>query len=503
MSDNNVNQDSHFEYVFYFLFQTYIPMPDGSRREEPALGIEKAQRKVSLHGVQFEEDKRLFRRDAKPGESLDNWANTLTQSWQSIIQIYAQAFGDKKQAQTYCQTALFGVTLLILEDSESLEHHAVNVEMREKKNSQLDAKIFASKKSLPQIRFVQSISKQALFRIHLEGFNKIAYFHSFGPITMEGKPFLKPLQLCLNGSPHLAPLQNDEFVANPVFSVYGFSYGGDVKEWKEGITRLLIRRGPFNRSSLLSTLFTRLIIAQWQFGQINETAKNLHARLQNKNNDYQHYAKHYGDDRLMCPQTRVLENQLQEMHSLNTEATLALSQLQSALRTLEFNANHLAIRLEQIRQEIDEVNWKIEFPTSGVKQVQWPPFQNEIPLLSIYDLYIKKLQDNGCYLEQQVNYLNSLRDKWRFFLENRRNQISEHLNILIVVLTFLLTGITGIVMLDVDNISKLPIGTQLIYFICIVMLLMPAILILGYLVAQVVRKCYCFIKRIYLFFKDI
>jgi uncharacterized DUF497 family protein len=496
MLDNNVNPVSHFEYVFYFLFRTYVPMADGSRWEEPVLGLEKMQRKVSLHGVRFEEDKRLFRRDAKPGESLDNWAKVLTQNWQSIVQVYTQAFGgDKKQAQAYCQQALFGVALLILDDGDNLEHHAINVEV--KKNSLFETKA----KLLPQIRFVQSLSEQALFRISLEGFNKIAYFHSFEPTTMAGKPFLKPLQLRLNDAPHLAPLQNDELVANPVFSVYGFSYGGDVKDWKDGITRLLVRRGPFNRSPLLSTLFTRLIMAQWQFGRINEAANNLRAHLQSKNNDYKHYAEHYGND--LCLPTHVLENQLQEMHNLKTEATLVLSQLQSALRILEMNADHLAKRLEQIRQETEQVNWKMEFSISGVKPVQWPPFQTEIPLLSIFELHIKKLQEHGFSLEQHINYLLSLQDKWHFYLETRRNRIGEQLNILIVALIFLLTGITGVVMLDVDNLSKLPIATQLIYFICLVMLLIPVILILGYLLTQLVRKFYCLIKQIYAFFKRI
>jgi hypothetical protein len=477
---------SHFEYVFYFLLRTYVPSADGRCWEEPALGLETTQRTVSQHGVCFEDDKRLFRRDAQPGEPLANWANCLIRNWQSVCRVYAKAFGTEKQAQAYCHRALIGVTLFILEDGDTLDYHIVKVDMAAPKT---------------QLHFVPSISEQPLFRIQLEGFNKTAYFYHFKPITSENQPFRGNLQLDLKNSPHLVPLDTGEFASNPIFGVYGFSYGGDVKEWKDGVTRLLIRRGTLNRTSLLSTLFTRLIMAQWQFECIDETAQNLRIRLQSQNNIYHHYAKNYGNAHINCTGTHRLENQLQKMNRLHSETIQMFNRLQRALQTLEMNAENLAKRLEQIRQETEQVNWQIEFHLGANKQVQWPQFHNEIPLLAIFNANIQKLHEHSVYLEQQLNHLNSLREIWRLYLETKRTRLSEYLILLIIVLIFLLIGIGGMMTLNLYPKMPLPIiPYQQLDVILTMLVLIPGILILGYLIIQIMRWFYCLGKRIYVFF---
>ena len=101
----NHSRNISFEYVFHFLFRTRVD----NLKEPQRLGIEPDKRNVSAQGFRFEEDKRLFRRDVKPGEPLEKWGEHLRQSWLDICQVYAEAFGDEELARQYCQLALQGL----------------------------------------------------------------------------------------------------------------------------------------------------------------------------------------------------------------------------------------------------------------------------------------------------------------------------------------------------------------------------------------------------------
>jgi len=477
---DNTHSSPHFEYVFYFLFRTYFWKPDGNRWNEPAtLGFDTSKRRVLKHGIPFEEDKRLFRRDVPPGTPLDKWGEQLKHNWQAICQLYIQHFDYKKksQAEAFCQQALLGVALLVLEEDESLDQHAVNVAVDDPNN--------------PILRFEQPPIDQPLFRIRTQNFNKTASLHRFMPVTQAGKPFHKNLQLDLTAPrntslPRLTKMVEGELVANSVFSVYGFTYGGQAEDWKSAVTRVLIKRSPNNRPPLLSTVFARLITEQWQFERIDEAANQLRPKLQQKKTYYAHYAKQFEGARPACTGTRKLENQLQAMHILNNDATFLMSRIQTALKTLEINGDNLAERLEELRQEAEQVNWQLYFQLSSeLKPVEWPPVDKAMPILSIFHLHINNLQDHHAYLEQQIEYLKGLQERWHFYLENRRAQSGEHLNTLATVLILMLAG-TGVTF----NIGKGRVGVtseeQLIYFALLALLLTPLILHFGTKVIKVV-----------------
>jgi hypothetical protein len=331
-----VSQHAQVEYVFYFLFRTYL-WQDNRRWDEPPLGLEPKKRRVSQHGIRFGEDKRLFRRDVDETEPLENWAEQLTQKWQQICQVYAEASGNQEQALQYCQQALLGVALVILDEGDSLEHHSVNVQV--------------TGEDISTLQFVQPIESKPLFRINLDGFNQTASCHRFGAMTSETKrPFSKPLQLRLenNTLPYLAPLQDSESAANAALLVCAFSFGSSVPEWTKLVGNVLIGRDSSTgrllskQPPLLSSVFARLITEQWQFMRIEFAAQNVRFLLQDRNAYYANYAHQGNEARPHCARTRLLEKQLQEMHSLDMQARFVISRIQGALQTIEINGDNLA-----------------------------------------------------------------------------------------------------------------------------------------------------------------
>jgi len=162
--------------------------------------------------VRFEEDKRLFMRHAQPGASLDQWETHLTQSWHDICQLYADCSEDKAAAQTYCETALLRVALLILDDSDTVKHHAVKVGWHQDIHT-----LLRFKPQLDNFRFKLSPENRS---------QKAAYLHTFTPRNQSGQPLLKNLQLQkLQTKPYLTA----ELTPNPVFLIYGFSFGDNAQ----------------------------------------------------------------------------------------------------------------------------------------------------------------------------------------------------------------------------------------------------------------------------------
>jgi hypothetical protein len=455
----NDSKNTHFEYTFYFLFSTYF-WRDNHRWEEPPLDAEPDRQTVLKHGIRFEEDKRLFRRDVERGEPLENWENQLRQNWQNICQIYTTIFQNEKQAQQYCQNALLGVTMLILEDGDNLDHHKVTVKVAENGSP---------------LNFVQSHESDALFRISIIDFDKTAACHRFQAETSTGL-FLKNLQLHLDDerSPYLTQLKDSETAPNAVFLVCGLTYGGGDNTWNTAVDSVLFGQGLSKHTSLLSTVFTRLIMGQWQFMRIDEAAKNIRALLQDRNADYAHQSN---EVRPYCARTRLLERQLQDMYSLNIQARFVVSRIHGALQTLDINANNLAKRLEQIRHEAKSVNAQVQYYQDSTQKISWSFSSDEdTPVLVPFNRSVKNLQNHQVYIQQQVRYLEALRDKWHLYLDKRKTQLGEYLNTLGTVLVFLLAGTTGAVTLNVNKgILGLNFEDSRIYLTLIALLLLPII----------------------------
>lgn len=368
-----------------------------------------------------------------------------------------------EKAQRYCQNALFGVALVILEESDNIEQHTVTVPV-------MGADI-------SQLRFVQVQDSEALFRLNITDFDTTASCYQFKPMTADGREFFKNLCVRLDNesTPYLAPLQNEEAATNPAFLVCGFSYGSHNPQWKTLVESILIGGGSHStRSPLLSPMFTRLIMGQWQFMRIDEAAKQVRFLLQDRNTYYADYAHNSNEARPHCARTRLLENQLQEMHSLNTQAQFILSRIQGALQTLEINGDNLANHLQQIRRQAQPVNAQLQFQNDDTLKRHWQSVEDEVPLLAIFQLSRRKLQDHQAYIEQQVKYLDALRDKWLLYLNKRKSQLGEYLNTLGTVLIFLLAGTTGVVTLNVNKgILGLNFEDQRIYLVLIAVLLTP------------------------------
>ena len=200
MSDN----PNSFVYVFFFLFRRYLQKPAGDFWEEPT-GLDTMEKASS----RFEEDKRLFRYDIDKAP-LKKWETHFQQSWQALQKIYQDKADDPEIGLAYCHQALLGVALVILENGESVAQHTVNIAVEDERHRLLSFKV----------------KKPPLF--HLKKDEQVAHFWEFTPMTEGGKPFSSevmqfqetPTQLLLK------PMALGELMPNPVFSVYGFTFGG-------------------------------------------------------------------------------------------------------------------------------------------------------------------------------------------------------------------------------------------------------------------------------------
>lgn len=409
--------NSNFEYVFLFLFRTSVPTKEGEPQKEPISLTKRKKPMVKDYGMPFDGDKRLFLRESPPNAKLADWEQHLTKSWQKIWQFYAEQFGSQEVVPNYCYNALLGVTLLILDDGDSVDDHIVRVKSSE----------------VPALEFKKA--GEFLFSISDDNGNKTVHptaCYNFQPSNVK-----KNLCLSLQDKPQLVATEIDEFAPNSIFLVCGFSFGGDARQ-KNAIDKLLTTAKD-GRAPLLAEVFTRLMTEQWKFKQVDEEAKSLRTKLKPLTIEY----KNYANDEINCTRTSTLENHLQIMQSHQNEAYFLLSTLNGAMQTLDINAYNLATRLEQIRQLAAQNNWQIYFHKKASEKVDWLDGKKssyDESLLAIFSLNIKNLQDHKVYLQQQLDHLVGLQDKWRLYLGKRRSLSSEHLNTLISLLIIVLAG---------------------------------------------------------------
>jgi hypothetical protein len=421
------NPNISFEYVFYFLFRRYLQKPEGDFWNEPT-GLDFIEKTSS----RFEEDKRLFRYDVER-EPLEKWEVHFRQSWQKLQEeVYQKAADDPEMGLAYCRQALLGVALVILDYGDSVAQHTVNIAVENERHRLLRFKV----------------KNQSLF--HLKKDEQVARFWEFTPMTQGGKPFSTevmqfhetPTQLLLK------PMALGELMPNPVFSVYGFTFGGSQDN--DLIDKLF--RAPSKRHYLLAAVLTRLIIVQWQFGRIDREVKKLLPDLRKDNVRYAHYANEFQDARPRCASTRQLEYQLQDMQTLSNKATFLTSRIQSALKTIDINGNNLARRLERIQQETPNNPWQLDL---GEEKVQWQlETENDVSLLQPFSRAIRRLQHHHTFLETQVKYLNGLQDRWQLYLEQRKMLLGKNLDILGIILVLLGGGgvtLNSKVIVDVEK----------------------------------------------------
>jgi len=445
-----MSETTHFEYVFYFLFKTSLLKADGNRWDEPAM----FKLDQSQSGIPFEEDKRLFRHDVKPKEPLENWETHWLQGWQALNERYAKAADNPEEGRQYCQQALLGVALVILEDGDTVEPHSVTIAMTEASNT-------GGADETQQLSF-KAKTDRPLLSLRKAG-SEAAHLYPFIP-TLGGKPFLKHRQLdWTSAGPVLVPMVDGELTPNPVFSVYAFSFGGSL----DGLLEDKLVRAPLNRQPLLSSVFARLIIGQWQFARIDTAAKLFRPQLQSRYTAYANYANQYGDARPRCASARLLESQLQEMQVLSNQATFLISRIDSALRTLEINGKNLTRRLAQLCQETPDNPWQLDLGAESGK-IQWQPQEDlDKPLLAEYYRRIRRLENHQVYLDAQVKYLNGLQQRWQIYLAQRRRKAGDDLNALLTIFILLVAG-PGVTF-NTKNLG-LEVDAWVMYFILVVLL---------------------------------
>ncbi len=424
---------NHTRYTFFFLFETHIETKAGKPIREPT-PIHNEKYNIQ-HGIQFEEDKRLFRSKILTGK-LDNWNYELQHSWQAILQLYTKAYhDDKSQALHYCQKALLGVALLVLEEGETVEQHLVEIPTE---NGQ-------------KLHFVKPKSGDFLFEVTKEGRETRACFYGFELRDQEDRQFKQNLQLSLAGSPSLAPLVLGELDPNPVLSVYALAYGDGSAKWNHILEEEVLWNSYSDRPSLLPTILARLLTAQWQFGRVDTDAKQLRGKLTQTNRSYANYADKDAEVRPYCAWTRQLEHHLQNMQVKNNEAIQVVSRVKGATRTLEINGKNLVKRLRQIQQKIEQNGWQISLQADGIsRNIEWLPADDNL-LLGRFYLNIQKLQDHQHYIEQLLDYLQGLQSKWRLYLEKRQTLSEEYLNTVGTILILLIAG--GGVTLSSKNVT--------------------------------------------------
>ncbi|MDM8558996.1 hypothetical protein [Candidatus Parabeggiatoa sp. HSG14] len=444
-----------FEYVFFFLFRTRLPTQDGKLLEEPkSLSFDKNKQTFQQNGIPVDGDKRLFLKTAPPNST--DWKQDLATGRQEICQFYAQHFASEEEAQHYCQQALFGVALLILDDGVSVDHHSVL------------ATVNGS-----EVPFIKT--DEVLFRIgNLDNSTVLYRFKS------------NTNNLCLSFADEalLTPFEPGEFSPNSVFLVCGFSYGTLDHD---AVETLLVDSKPV---PLLAVVFARLIMGQWQFERINEEARLLRSWLQPKINQYSHYAKNAVIPE--CSRTVTLENQLQDMQSYQNDARFLLTRLDGALQTLDINADNLATRLEKIR--VAQADWQISFQEETEK-VQWLGDKKSVyhePLLEIFHSNIKRLQDHKVYLQQQFDYLVGLQEKWRLYLGKRQSLSNEHLNTVISLLIILLAGGSASFTIN-RGAFGLGIENQIVLWIVITIAVVPVI---WHFSSKLFKFVYCIFQRL-------
>jgi len=413
----------------YFLFRTHF-WRDGELIEEPFKG-----RFNSLHnnGVKIDEDKRLFRRnfDAKAQEKgLENWQQYLADSWKDILQHYTDAYAEmpdrnaKIKAQQFCEAAFYGVALLIMD--ENIARHKVNIPLRI--DDVPHNLYFALPKLTTELLTIRDRDKQM---------PEIARCYAF---ALDSKPTSDNYALKFEGNlPYLTAMQPQPTADNPILAVYAIQHSSglsklhpnEILPWVDPFQDFFCV-GEYGQPALFVSLLPRLIMRQWQFQRIDSAAKSQRETLYKHNTIYRNKPDQY----LICTNNRKLEQQLREIEQLRTDADYMKGRLRQAVRTLKITRTNLEHHLQATKRQ---TRW----------QVTWQ-FEASKPLLDDFSEEMNKLHDHQEYLQGEVTYLMGARHRWQAYLEGRRLEISERLNILGHVLVIL------IILAEIGNIMARP-----------------------------------------------
>jgi len=410
-----MNKYPNLDCQLYFLFRTHL-WRDGELIEESFKG-----RFDSLHqnDVKIDEDKRLFRRNFDPKiqtEGLQNWQQYLADSWKDILQRYTDAYAEiparnaEIKAKQFCEAAFYGVALLIMD--ENIVRHQVNISLRiEDEQHNL---YFKQPKPVTKLLSVRDRDQQM---------SEMANLYAF---ALDSKPKLSHYALKFEGNlPYLALMQPQPTADNPILAVYALQHSSglskfnpnEILPWVKPFQDFLCV-GSDEQAALFVSLLSRLIMRQWQFQRI-DTATHFQRRiLHEKNTLYRDKSEQY----LVCTNNRKLEQELREIEQLHTDADYIKGRLRQAVRTLKINRTNLE-RLLQATQTRWQITWQ---------------FGSFKPLLDDFSEEMNKLHDHQEYLQGEVTYLTGARNRWHAYLEGRRLQVNERLNILGHVLVILI-----------------------------------------------------------------
>jgi hypothetical protein len=427
-------QHPNLNYEFYFLFQVKCNDANEPWREPASFSNEFIQ--DNLHSIRIDKDKRLFRYAPPPAETgelppLNEWEAHLQQGWAQIQACYQDAF----QSQ-----AFMGVALLILDESVAAHQIQCNT---------TDGTV--TFKSVTE----KTPNEKILLKV-TDGFGELMDLLET-PVTLEEfEPDDHPatdwssLQIQLSSSqlPRLAPMQIGEIYPNPIFAVYGLAHGILPTEVAEQLQTFLCS----GKVALMWRVLSRLMMQKWQFKRLDMAAYQLRQKIDSQNDRY----RQVPDARLECASNKKLEWDLRDMTQMDAEAKQVLARVDAGGKTLEINRYNLERHLQRSGQVWQYLDKK----TPEEKKYDWTlEWQNdmETPLLDGFYLNIRHLRNHATYIQDALAYLDGIRTRWQLYLDGRRLQYESHIQIMLLVLTFIASfaGVVALIIQYPDDVALL------------------------------------------------
>jgi len=417
------SSDRNLDYQFYFLFRRHW-WKDEQHLYEPFEKFDTLEHK----GIQIDSDKRLFRRNAPAQSPLAMWQTHLKAAWEDICETYRQAISPDNpergldEALLYCQDNLLGVALIIMD--EDLKRHEITLDL-----------YGSSHHKLGESRFTYD-AETVLFSIQDKAgeMPAPATFHAFTPSV--DKPALKTYNwtLCFDKPvPYLMRMESTSFLNNPAFVVYGLAHGDALtatpqqKIWPNALQKVLCgtvgQDQPMKTTAILNSIIARLLISEAVFETLDCEARQLRFELQRKTAHY--FAT--PDKSIEDTPNTVLEDQLREMEGLVAQTDFALGRFSQAIKTLEINYENFQWRLNH--QHHEETAWQLDWQSGN----QYPP------LLEPLYIGLESLKNHVAYINGKLTHLKGACSRWRSYVTENRQDLTEHLghvgNIIILLLT--------------------------------------------------------------------
>lgn len=408
MSSPIETSNRNLDYQFYFLFRTFYYWEGAELVREPFIGFDTLQE----NGIQIDTDKRLFRRNAQAQTPLTEWQTELQAAWREIYAKYHRVF-EGRDSRNYCENALLGVALLIMD--ESLERHNETIKLdfydgqQEKKGEMCFKYIPQLENWLLSIRDKENIMPVPA-RLYAFVPHSTAHFWQVNNWTLR---FDRDV-------PYLSQITPDKLLGIPTFAVYGMAHGDADTVLKNADTALkreqtwpIKFQNVFCSSvehgiALLNSVMARLIIRDSIFAMMDCPAQSVRTRLKEKKILYTEQS----DKDLKSTPNHILQERLREIDTLKAETNYVRGDLEKGIETLNINYENLQWRLAQ--SMLEQQAWVIDY--QGMVK--------EPPLLSSISLKRDNLKSHIAYIQGELFHLEGSWARWRSFISEQSHSLT-------------------------------------------------------------------------------